>query len=88
MHVPGKVVGNDDDPLWQCLGVRKPERGGYDAFAEMTLAHAKRKGENLEPELIHQVVLKYRLEQVSATVHLKPTSGGVDTGHQINLLLK
>src|SRR5437588_2955218 len=71
LDVTGAAVGGHDDAVWCDVALEHAETRRLRAFAKETLSGSQRDRINLEPELVDQIVLEQRLNQVAASVHLE-----------------
>src|SRR5712692_8603439 len=71
LDVTGAAVGGHDDAVWRDVALEHAETGWLGALAKETLSGSQGDRVNLEPELIDQIVLEQRLNQVAASVYLK-----------------
>src|SRR5881396_3623186 len=70
---PVRIVGWR--PRARCLDIRKAERTRYGPVAEQPLARANDDRKDPQAELIDEVVLQQRLDQVGAAGHVNFASG-------------
>src|SRR6184192_1941843 len=61
----------DDHPARRDLAVKEFEAEGHCAISEQALPRPKRDWERLEPELVNEIALQQRLNQVAASVNLE-----------------
>src|SRR5712691_2728246 len=71
LDVTGAAVGGHDDAVWREVALEHAETRRLRAFAKEPLSGSQGDRVNLEPELVDQIVLEQRLNQVAASVHLE-----------------
>jgi hypothetical protein len=65
------LVRGDDDAARRRFRFAQGKGCRSGAFGKQALAPAQRDREYLQPQLVHQVVLQKRLDEITATVHLQ-----------------
>src|SRR5438132_10839295 len=71
LDVTGAAVGGHDDAVWRDVALEHAKTRWLRALAKETLSGSQGDRVNLEPELVDQIVLEQRLNQVAASVHLE-----------------
>src|SRR5438552_210497 len=71
LDVTGPAVGGHNDAVWRDVALEHAETRRLRSLAEEPLSGSQGDGINLEPELVDQIVLEQRLNQVAASVHLE-----------------